>query len=86
MDSKSVTLNFDTSTPHPQESTPIQGTNGVLLDSRGIVGLKIYLDSISPESHRWEDAAPYMKEYRHGCLRATTRRTSRRCAGRAVVP
>ncbi len=65
---KLVTLNFDTNTPHPREFTRVQGTDGVFFDGRGMGGPRIYLDGISPESHRWEDAAPYMEEYRHPLL------------------
>ncbi len=56
-DGKLVTLNFDTNTPHPREFTRVQGTKGVFFDGRGMGGPKIYLDGISPQSHRWEDAA-----------------------------
>ncbi|MDE0262931.1 MAG: Gfo/Idh/MocA family oxidoreductase [Bryobacterales bacterium] len=67
-DGKLVTLNFDTNTPHPREFTRIQGTNGVFFDGRGMGGPKIYLDGVSSESHRWEDAARYMQDYRHPLL------------------
>ncbi len=69
-DGKLVTLNFDTNTPHPREFTRIQGTNGVYFDSRGMGGPKIYLDGISPENDRWEDAGKYLEEYRHPLLKS----------------
>ena len=65
---KLVTLNFDTNTPHPREFTRVQGTKGVFFDSRGMGAPKIYLDSVSPESHQWEDAARYMEDFRHPLL------------------
>ncbi len=61
---KMYTLNFDTNTPHPREITRIQGTKGVLMAGSGI-GMKIYLDGISPEAHQWEDAGKYLEEYKH---------------------
>jgi predicted dehydrogenase len=61
---KTVTLNFDTNTPHPRGIFRIQGTKGVFLSSRGL-GAKIYIDGRSPEEHRWEDAQPYFEEYAH---------------------
>jgi len=62
---KMITLNFDTNTPHPRELYRIQGTKGVFLSGRGLGGPKIYLDGRSPESHQWESAEPYLKEYAH---------------------
>lgn len=63
---KMITLNFDTNTPHPREFYRIQGTRGVFFQSRGIgEGPQIYLDGRSPESHQWEPAEPYLKEYEH---------------------
>ena len=62
---KMITLNFDTNTPHPRGLYRIQGTKGVYLRGRGIGGSRIYLDGRSPESHTWESAEPYMKEYEH---------------------
>lgn len=70
VEGKLVTLNFDTHTPHPRELTRIQGSKGVFVDGRGLDGPKIYLDGISPESHRWEDAAPYLQEYEHPLIKA----------------
>ena len=69
VDGKLATLNFDTNTPHPRGLFRLQGTRGVFLDGRGVGGPKIYLDGISPEEHRWEDAEPYLNEYRHPLLK-----------------
>jgi predicted dehydrogenase len=64
MKGKLITLNFDTNTPHPRGIYRVQGTKGVFIRSRGI-GPYIYVDGISPESHQWEDAEEWLKEYRH---------------------
>jgi predicted dehydrogenase len=69
VDGKLVTLNFDTNTPHPREFYRVQGTKGVYMDSRGLDGPWIYLDGISPEPHKWEQAKAYMEEYRHPVLK-----------------
>jgi hypothetical protein len=62
---KMMTLNFDTNTPHPRGIYRIQGTKGVYTNGRGLCEPMIYLDGISPESHRWEPAEPYLKQYEH---------------------
>ncbi|MFH1965197.1 MAG: Gfo/Idh/MocA family oxidoreductase [Acidobacteriota bacterium] len=66
---KIVTLNFDTNTPHPRGLYRLQGTKGVFLDGRGVTDPMIYLDGVSPESHRWEPAAPYLEQYKHPVIR-----------------
>lgn len=66
---KVVTLNFDTNTPHPRGLYRLQGTGGVFLDGRGVGESMIYLDGISPESHQWEPAAPYLEEHKHPVIR-----------------
>lgn len=66
---KVFNLIHDTSTPHPREMPRLQGTKGVLLRSNEF-GNRIYIDGISPESDKWEDAAPYEKEYEHPLLKA----------------
>ncbi len=60
---KMITLNFDTSTPHPRGMHRIQGSKGVYFQSFGTGGPYIYLDGRSPEAHEWEPAAPYLEEY-----------------------
>lgn len=68
---KLVTLNFDTNTPHPRENLRVQGTRGVLYDPRVPgKGWQIYLDKVSPESHQWEPADPYMAKYAHPLIQA----------------
>ncbi|MBL7737534.1 MAG: Gfo/Idh/MocA family oxidoreductase [Chitinophagaceae bacterium] len=60
---KMITLNHDTSTPHPREHYRIQGTKGVYLGDRTLK--RIYIEGMSPEEHKWEPAEPYLKEYEH---------------------
>lgn len=60
---KMITLNFDTNTPHPREDYRIQGTKGVYLKHAGEP--KIYIEGRTPESHQWEPAEKYLKEYAH---------------------
>jgi len=61
---KLITLNFDTNTPHPRGIYRVQGTKGVFMQGSG-VGSHIYVDGVSPESHRWEDAEKWLEEYQH---------------------
>lgn len=61
---KLVTLNFDTNTPHPRGIYRVQGTKGVFIQGSGL-GSHIYVDGISPESHRWEDAEKWLQQYQH---------------------
>lgn len=61
---KMITLNFDTNTPHPRGIFKVQGTKGVFLGGSGI-GPNIYIDGISPESHKWESADKWIEEYQH---------------------
>jgi hypothetical protein len=62
---KMITLNFDTNTPHPRGMYRVQGTKGIYFQARGVGEPQIYIDGRSPQSHRWEPAAPYLKEYEH---------------------
>jgi len=63
---KMITLNFDTNTPHPRESYRIQGTEGVYLRVRGgDISPLIYIEGLTPESHQWESADKYLKQYEH---------------------
>lgn len=62
---KMITLNFDTNTPHPRGMFRVQGTKGVYFQARGIGEPQIYIDGRSPESHQWEPAEPYLREYAH---------------------
>ncbi|WP_114749654.1 hypothetical protein [Pleomorphovibrio marinus] len=49
-----ITLNHDTHTPHPRESFPILGNNGVDLKARD--AQRIYIEDQSPKDHQWEPA------------------------------
>ena len=62
---KMITLNFDTNTPHPRSSFRIQGTKGVYLRDKAQRkdNQRIYIDGRSPESHQWESAEKYLKEF-----------------------
>lgn len=67
---KMITLNFDTNTPHPRESYRIQGTKGVYLRVRGAdISPLIYIEGLTPESHQWESADKYLKEYEHPIIK-----------------
>lgn len=61
---KMITINHDTSTPHPREFFRMQGTKGIFFASPG-VGNLIYLDGISPEMDEWEPADKYFKDFEH---------------------
>jgi hypothetical protein len=66
---KMITLNFDTNTPHPRGQWRMQGSKGVYIRGSAIDGgPKIYLDGVSPESHRWESAEPYLEDHQHPLL------------------
>lgn len=57
---KMITLNHDTSTPHPREDFRLQGTKGIYLaDGRS---RRIYLEGLSPVEHEWEPAQKYLDE------------------------
>ena len=62
------TLNFDTNTPHPRGFFRMQGTKGVFFQPKGMES-QIYVDGVSPEPHRWEPAAPYLKKYEHPVIK-----------------
>lgn len=61
---KMITLNFDTNTPHPRGVFKVQGTKGTFLSQSGIEPY-IYVDGISPDSHQWENADKWIREYQH---------------------
>jgi hypothetical protein len=67
---KMITLHFDTNAPHPRGFLRYQGTKGVFFSSRGMGPPRIYLDGVSPESHRWESAEPYLEKHRHPLVAA----------------
>jgi len=57
---KMITLNHDTSTPHPREDFRLQGTKGIYLSDRA--SKRIYLEGVSPKEHQWEPADKYLDE------------------------
>ena len=58
---ESILLSHDTNLPRPYSlGFRVQGTEGIWM----AVNKSIYIEGKSP-SHRWEDAAPYLKEYDH---------------------
>jgi hypothetical protein len=62
---KTVTLYFDTNTPHPQTAeSRLQGTKGHYSGNLR----KVFLEGRSPEAHQWEPLENYEKEYRHALL------------------
>ncbi|MBL7737533.1 MAG: Gfo/Idh/MocA family oxidoreductase [Chitinophagaceae bacterium] len=59
---KMITLNHDTSTPHPREFSRLQGTKGVYIADQG--SRRIYLEGVSPKVDQWEPADKYLEENR----------------------
>ena len=66
---KVITFHFDTSTPHPRHIFRMQGTKGCFMQDRATGEQRIYIDGRSPESHSWEPADEYFKEYEHPYLK-----------------
>jgi predicted dehydrogenase len=68
---KMITLNFDTSTPHPRGNYRLQGTKGVYWGDRYFrpEEPKIYIEGLSPIEHQFEPADRYLKEYEHPALK-----------------
>lgn len=59
---ETITLFHDTNLPRPYSlGFRVQGTKGLWMD----VNRSIYIEGRSPESHRWEDAAPWLEKYDH---------------------
>jgi hypothetical protein len=63
---KMITLNHDTSTPHPREDFHLQGTKGIYLSDGP--SKRIYLEGVSPKEHEWEPADKYLAENRHSVV------------------
>ena len=58
---ETIIVSHDTNSPRPYSlGFRVQGTEGLWMD----LNKSIYVQGKSPE-HRWEDAAPYLKEYDH---------------------
>ncbi len=68
---KLITLNFDTSTPHPRGNYRLQGTRGVYWGDRYFrpQDPKIYIEGLSPVEHQYEPADKYLKEYEHPTIK-----------------
>ncbi len=59
---ESVILSHDTNLPRPYSlGFRVQGTKGLWM----AVNKSLYLEGMSPKSHRWEDAKPYLDKYDH---------------------
>lgn len=59
---ETVLLQHDTSLPRPYSlGFRVQGTKGLWMD----VNKSLYLEGVSKEPHRWEEAAPYLAQYDH---------------------
>jgi predicted dehydrogenase len=59
---ETVILSHDTGLPRPYSlGFRVQGTKGIWMD----VNKSLYIEGVSPQPHRWEDAAAYLKKYDH---------------------
>lgn len=59
---ESIILSHDTNLPRPYSlGFRVQGTKGIWM----AVNKSLYLEGVSPNSHRWEDAKPYLEKYDH---------------------
>lgn len=59
---ETIILSHDTNLPRPYSlGFRVQGTKGIWM----AVNKSLYLEGVSPESHRWEDAQPYLEKYDH---------------------
>ncbi len=59
---ETILLQHDTNLPRPYSlGFRVQGTKGIWMD----VNKSIYLEGVSPQAHRWEDAKPYLEKYDH---------------------
>ena len=59
---ETMILSHDTNGPRPYSlGFRVQGTAGIWMD----LNQSLYLEGISPEPHRWEPAAAYLKEHDH---------------------
>jgi predicted dehydrogenase len=69
---ETILLQHDTNLPRPYSlGFRVQGTKGIWMD----VNKSIYLEDLSPQPHRWEDAKPYLDKYDHPLWRRWTRET-----------
>ncbi len=59
---ETIILSHDTNSPRPYSlNFRVQGTNGLWMDDFN----SIYIEGVSPQSHRWEPDTPYMEKYDH---------------------
>jgi hypothetical protein len=59
---ETVVVSHDTNLPRPYSLMfRVQGTKGLWMND----GRTIYIEGVSPESHRWEDFGPYGERYDH---------------------
>lgn len=59
---ETILLQHDTSLPRPYSlGFRVQGTKGLWMD----VNKSLYIEGVSKEAHRWEDAKPYLEKYDH---------------------
>nr|MDD6335588.1 Gfo/Idh/MocA family oxidoreductase [bacterium] len=59
---QTITLYHDCTLARPRLSNNrVQGTKGIWSDD----AKSIYFDGISPDPHKWEEAAPYFEKYNH---------------------
>jgi predicted dehydrogenase len=59
---QTIVLSHDTNSPRPYSlNFRVQGTQGLWMKDNK----SIYIEGLSPESHRWESDEGYMKEYDH---------------------
>lgn len=59
---ESIIVSHDTNSPRPYSlGFRVQGTQGIWMD----LNRSLYIEGLSPQAHRWEDAAPYLEKYDH---------------------
>lgn len=67
---RTVTLHFDTNTPHPQTMEfRVQGTKGHYSGNLR----SVYIDEKSPKPHTWEPLANYADQYQHPIYKSIDR-------------
>ncbi len=59
---ETVVVSHDTNLPRPYSlNFRVQGTRGLWMRDNQ----SLYIEGVSPEAHRWEDAGPYLERYDH---------------------
>lgn len=59
---ETILLQHDTSLPRPYSlGFRVQGTKGLWMD----VNKSLYIEDVSKDAHKWEDAKPYLEKYDH---------------------